>query len=412
MKQKITESLNDPETLEQLFRENRREFARDFQDAAGTNDSELIRFWKIRLAQESGASTKIFIPDLIAVIVISLITAILVKIPSVFTAIHEESFLIRNLAIIAFNGLIIYTFREKKISAKWQMMYGIVILALLLYVNLLPCSESESVNIVFIHVPLFLWCIFGIVYISFDFRDVTGKIGFIRFNGELITMTGLLLITGGILTAVTLGLFSAIGLKIEKTYFEYIVLPGATVAPILAAFLVMLYPDITRKIVPVIAHVFTPVVLATLLVYMVSLPFSKIQILQDRDLLIVFNVMLLAVLAVIVFSVTELDKTQNKNFNVMILLLLAIVTLVINSVALTAIITRLTYGITPNRIVVFTTNVLVFVNLILIAKDLFRSYYNAGKLDSVERTLARYLTVYFLWTAFAIFLLPLIFGFI
>ena len=411
MKQKINDNINDPEALERLYRENRRDFAREFPGIAGDSDSDLLRFWKIRLAYEPGTAGTFSFSELTRVIVISLLTAILVKLPVIFTAINETSFYTRDLAVIAFSGLILYTILQNKIKMKWMIIYGALVLMLLLYVNLLPNRESDSLTIALIHIPLFLWCLFGAAYISFDLSDTGKRMEFIRFNGELLTMTGLLLITGGILTAITIGLFEAIGVNIEKTFFDFIVIPGSTISPILASFLIKLYPDITRRIVPVIARVFTPIVLATLIIYLVSLAFSGIRITEDRNLLIVFNVMLVAVTAIIVFSVTELDKSKSRNINVLILLILAIVTLVINSLAVTAIITRLTYGITPNRIVVLATNVLVFVNLILIAKDLFRSWPDAQKLVSVERTVSQYLTVYFLWTVFAVFILPAIFKF-
>jgi hypothetical protein len=411
MNKKISENLGDPEALEKLYLENKRDFAREFPQAAHDDDTELVKFWKIRLTYEQGTTAKFFLPDLIAVIAVSLVTAVLVKLPVLCTAISEAFFYQRDLAVIAFSGLILYTIRENQIATKWIITYGTLIFALSLYINLLPFRESDSLTIAFIHIPLFLWCLFGAAYISFDFRDVGKRIQFIRFNGELLTMTGLLLITGGILTGITIGLFSAIGTNIEKTYFDYIVIPGSMVSPILASYLLKLYPDITRRIVPVIARVFTPIVLVTLAVYLVSLAFSKIRILEDRNLLIIFNVMLVSVLALIVFSISELDKTRKRNIHVLILLLLAIVTLVINSLALTAIVSRLTYGLTPNRTVVLITNVLVFINLILITKDLFRSYTDAEKVSSVERTVAKYLTVYFLWTVFAMFILPAIFGF-
>jgi len=252
---------------------------------------------------------------------------------------------------------------------------------------------------------------FGGVFVSFRFRETGKWMEFLRFNGELLTMSGLLLITGGILTGITIGLFSAIGTDIENIYFENIALPGAIVSPILASYLIKLYPDITRRIVPVIARVFTPIVLVTLVIYLIFLAFSGVRILEDRNLLILFNVIMIAVMALIIFSITELDKTRPGNIHTGVLLILAIVTLVINALALTAITGRLTDGLTPNRVVVFITNVLVFVNLILIARDLLRSYTDARKLVSVENTVAKYLAVYFIWTVVAIFILPAIFGY-
>jgi len=410
MKQRITDHLDDPESLERLYRTDKNTFTRDFPAATEGSGSELVKFWKIRLAGEPGSITRFSTTGLASLILIALVTAVLAKLPSIVPGIEMDFFYPRNMAIIVFNGLILFTFWTNRIGVKWILAYTGMILGLALYVNLLPPGQSDTLVIALVHVPLLLWCVFGLSYISFNFRDTRKRTAFIRYTGELLTMTGLLLITGGMLTGITIGLFSAIGTNIEDWYLQNVVIPGAAMAPVLAAYLVTLYPDITRRIVPVIARVFTPLVLVTLAIFLVSLAFSGTRILEDRDLLALFNVMLLAVTAIIIFSVTELNKSRRRNIHVMILLILALVTLLINVVALTAIFTRLTYGLTPNRLVVSVTNVLVFVNLVLIAKDLFLSWSDAAKLDSLERTVARYLVVYFLWTVVAVFVLPWVMG--
>jgi len=42
---------------------------------------------------------------------------------------------------------------------------------------------------------------------------------------------------------------------------------------------------------------------------------------------------------------------------------------------------------------------------------LYHSYFKAASLEAVESTVAKYLTVYFAWTIFVIFILPLVFEF-
>jgi hypothetical protein len=123
-------------------------------------------------------------------------------------------------------------------------------------------------------------------------------------------MTGLILIAGIIFSGVTIGLFSVIDIGIKNFYMENIALTGVASAPIVSFYLIRLYPDITSKIAPVIARVFTPLVLVTLIIYLVSLIFSESKILEDRELLLLFNVMLLAVMGIIVFSVSELNKSR------------------------------------------------------------------------------------------------------
>lgn len=411
MRKRIIENINSPGDLEKLYRENSPEFSSAFNQISDEYDSELVRFWKIRLAPVKENEFKGFLKlDLFILLGLSLLTALLIKIPLIFTQINEESFFMRNLAIIVFNGIILFSFWQNKIAEKkWIYGYGACMLLLVSFINLLPTIKGDSVVLAFIHTPLFLWCIFGLVYVSFDFKNYIRRIEFIRFNGELLIMTGLILLAGGLLTAITLGLFTAIKMNIEKFYIEYVAFSGAVAAPMVALYLVKLYPTITNKIAPVIARVFTPIVLLTLAVYLISLVFSKSNIQEDRELLILFNIMLLAVTAIIVFSLSELSKSD-KSFNVLMLFALALLAIVINAIALFAIITRLTEGFTPNRTVVLISNVLIFVNLVQIALNLLQVYFTGKPLRQVEVAVAKYLPVYFAWTIIVIFVLPFVFG--
>jgi hypothetical protein len=413
MKLQIIENINNPDELEKLYRQNKQDFSKSFAEIPDNYNSDLVNFWKIRLALETENEFKGFVKsDLLVVIVLSLVTGFLAKLPAIFSQINNENFYIRDLAIIVFNGIILYTFWQYRIvDIKRVLIYGLITFILLLFVNLLPYQRSDSVNLVFIHAPLFLWCIFGLSFVSFDYKNTAKRIEFIRFNGELLIMTGLILIAGGLLTVITLGLFTAIKMNIRKFYIDYVGIIGGVASPIVSYYLIRLYPKITSRIAPVIARVFTPLVLITLVLYLISLIFSDGKILEDRDLLMVFNFMLLAVMAIIVFSVSELDKSKERNINVLILFALAVLALITNSIALVAIITRVANGLTPNRTVVLVSNILIFVNLILIAKNLFLSYLKSNQLDSVENTVAKYLTIYFVWTIIVIFVLPFVFWF-
>ena len=395
-----------------MYQENKQDFRKSFADISDDYNTDLVRFWKVRLASETEIKSKGFSKsDLLIVILLSLVTGLLVKLPELFSQINVEFFYTRNLAIIVFNGIILYTFWQNRVFDKRRILiYGLIALILTLFINLLPNTESDSIMLSLIHAPLFLWCLFGLAFISFDYKNTAKRIEFIRFNGELLIMTGLILIAGGLLTGITIGLFSVINMNIENFYLEYVALVGGVAAPIISFYLIRLYPNLTNKIAPVIARVFTPLVLITLVVYLVSLIFSTSNILEDRDLLLLFNIMLLAVLAIIVFSVSELDKSKEKNGNVFILFLLATLAIVINSIALIAIISRVTNGLTPNRTVVLVSNILIFVNLILIARNLYQSYFKRKQLDMVEQTVAKYLTIYAVWTIIVIFILPFVFG--
>jgi hypothetical protein len=413
MKQQIIDNINDPEKMEDLYRQDQRNFEKSFSEISGDFDSPLVRFWQIRLTPERTAErTGSMLRDLIEPLAIVLFTAILVLIPALFTGIDREFFYLRNVPLIAFNGLIIYSFRLNKVMAinKWAL-YGALMITTGLYINLLPTGPSDSNALAMLHVPLMLWCFLGLTFVQFDYRSLSGRMNFIRFSGELVIMTGLILLAGGVLTVVTMGLFSVIGMDISQTYANFIAIPGGVAAPVIAWYLIRNYPGITSKIAPVIARIFTPVVLVTLTVYLFSLIFSKNSILENREMLLVFNVMLLGVLTLIIFSVSEINREKSGKNSLMALLFLSAIAIIINSIALAAIISRVLDGLTPNRTVVLITNILVFINLILIAVKLYRVRFKGAPSEIIEKSVAKYLTVYAAWTVIAIFIVPLVFGF-
>ncbi len=343
-----------------------------------------------------------------------LLAALLVKIPLLagFDP-DEETFYAKHIGIIVFAGLSLYLFLAGK-DKNW-LLEGISLLVYALsalYINLLPEGEgSDSVLLAYIHLPLVLWSFYGLIFIGFDRKDPGRRIGYIRYNGDLAILTALILIAGGILTAVTIGLFSAIDMHIEDLYMENVALVGLVAAPIVATFIIRSYPSLTNRIAPVIAAIFSPLVLLTLLIFLVAIVAAGKDPYSDREFLLIFNLMLLGVTAIIVFTVTGMSNRKRQPFSQWTLFLLSIVTLAIDLIALSAILYRLgEYGFTPNRTAVLGANLLVLVNMIFMTIDLWKVLFRGKEIGRVELTLARYLPIYALWTVIVTFLFPLLFG--
>ena len=188
MKNRIIENLNNPGNLEKLYQDNKDDFRKLFTEIPNDYNSDLITFWKIRLASEAEIKYKEFSKsDLFIVIFLSLITGLLAKLPGLFSQINDEFFYTRDLAIIVFNGIILYTFWQNRFSDKKRILiYALIVLILTLFINLLPNLKSDSIFISLIHIPLFLWFLFGLAFISFDYNNIVKRIEFIRFNGELL----------------------------------------------------------------------------------------------------------------------------------------------------------------------------------------------------------------------------------
>jgi len=232
MKEKIKEHINNPEKLEQLYHDDKHAFESGFEEVySGIEKSGLAEFWKIRLDYNK-LSEKIKKPnlqDIFILVIVCLISGFLIKIPEIFNVLKTEIFYEKNAGIIVFFGLTLYfAWTSKVTEPKKYIPVLLVFLVLTVYVNILPqVTDSDSINLVYLHLPLLVWCVFGFVYIDFDLRDKIKRIEFIRYNGDLAIFAAIIGIAGGILTGISIGLFDAIGIKIEDFYMKNIALVGA-----------------------------------------------------------------------------------------------------------------------------------------------------------------------------------------
>jgi fumarate reductase subunit C len=122
--------------------------------------------------------------------------------------------------------------------------------------------------------------------------------------------------------------------------------------------------------------------------------------------------LLIGVLALIFFSISEHTKSVVSKTNLILLFSLTSITVIINSIALSAIIFRIAeWGITPNRLAVIGGNLIILINLLLIGYNLFRSVTKNEEIDLVEKRITGYLPYYGLWAGILTFLFPLIFKF-
>jgi hypothetical protein len=211
----------------------------------------------------------------------------------------------------------------------------------------------------------------------------------------------------------TIGLFDVIGLKAaEKFYTHYVAVFGLAALPLVGTYLTQTNPQLVSSVSPVIARIFGPLVLVTLVVYLGAILYAGKSPYNDRDFLLIFNALLIGVMAIIFFSVTENAKRIPHCAEILVLFLLSVVTVLVNGIALSAILFRINeWGLTPNRAAVLGGNLLILVNLLLVTGRLFRVVTRRADLTGVGQSIAAFLPVYSVWTLCVVFLFPLLFGF-
>jgi hypothetical protein len=413
MREILLNNLHDADQLEKLYRSNSSTFKETFLLLyPEIQDEKLAKYWNARLAYDKSEISWGKKSDWIFVIVASLLAGLIAKIPAIFN-IKPEFFYTRNIGFIVFPALASYFIWKRNIPMPRILFTAAAFAIAAVYMNLLPdLPNNDTIILACLHLPFLLWALLGINYVGLDLRDDESRLDFLRFNGDFLILSGILVIVGGLFTAIVIGLFKAIGIKIEDFYFDYLAVFAGAALPIMSTFITQSNPSLVNKVSPVIAKICSPIVLIMLLVYLGAVLFSDKDPYNDRNFLLIFNLLLLGVMAIILFSLAETSKDYANPWSLIVLLAIAIVTMVVNGIALAAILFRISeWGITPNRLAILGANFLMLANLVLIAFRLFNRVIRKDEKSSAENAIANFLPIYILWAMVVVFVFPILFNF-
>ncbi|MDQ3191602.1 MAG: hypothetical protein M3Q58_08415 [Bacteroidota bacterium] len=413
MREEIKNNLDKPRQIEKLYRDNKIAFKQEFNLVyKDIQENSTAQVWNERLNFENEEISWGTNKELTFILIAAFIAGILAKIPE-FTTIKAEYFYPRNIAFIVFPLLTAYFSWRQKNQNNRIVFCTVAILISLLYINILPDdSKSDTFILACIHMPLFLWAILGFSFVGDNLKSYNRRLDFLKYNGDLVVMTTIILIAGVILTGITIGLFSMINFEIFEFYFKYIVIWGLAASPIIGTYLVQTNPQLVNKVSPVIAKIFTPIVLTTLVIYLLAVIRTGKDPYNDRDFLIIFNALLIGVMAIILFSIAETSKNSESKIGTILLFGLSIMTIIVNGIALSAILFRISeWGITPNRLAVLGGNILILTNLLMVTYRVFKTIKDRNEIENVEKSIASFLPIYSLWTILVTFIFPLLFNF-
>ena len=403
----------DANELEAAWREDPDIFTRWFDEAWRQRpDSPLLQAWHARLhyktpETESDTDNGLLLPT----IFISVLAWAAAKVPAWIT-VDEEWFYPRFIPFLVIGAVIVwFNLRagfERRVLKHSLIAMGLILVYLLWY----PWTRNADSHIMAsLHMPMVMLSLLGYVFASGQWGSLDRRMAYISYLGELLIFTSLVMLGGGVLTMLTLGLFGLVGIRLDEWFFEHVVLWGAMSAPLVATWVWDRVMQRQSRLASVIANVFSPLFLLMTTLYLLVLLTEDRSPFQDREFLIVFNALLLVVWGISVFSIIGRAAKASSLMDLTNLCLLC-VTLVIDAIALSAIVYRIwEFGLTPNRVAVTGANTLIFVHLLLIGREYLRDYRGRGSQLVLKNTIARYLPIYTAWSALVVVLLPLLFGF-
>ncbi|SDE37910.1 permease prefix domain 1-containing protein [Glycomyces harbinensis] len=384
-----------------------REFAREHSD----------RLWKqlVLTGDPDAPADTAKRRELLIMLGCAALAAVGIKLPLMFGAGFDgdASFYARNAGLFALAPLILYFGLRRGVSPRTTaVLAGLLVLGAVGANVYRLDGDSQSIVLSAIHLPLALWLVVGLAYAGGEWRSGQRRMDFIRFTGEWFIYFVLIAMGGGVLTGFTAGVFTAIGLDPETFISEWLIPCGAVAAVVVAAWLVEAKQSVIENMAPVLTRVFTPLFALTLAAVLVAIAVTTNAIDVERDMLILFDLLLVVVLGLVLYSISARDHAARTGLFDWMQLALVVSALLIDILVLVAITGRITeWGFTPNKSAALGENLILFVNLAWTAW-LYVSIIRGRKRFSVlERWQTDYLPVYAAWAWAVVLVFPPLFAF-
>jgi hypothetical protein len=312
---------------------------------------------------------------------------------------------------------------------RWRLsaLIGIVLAAASAYVLLtFPQTgtrpfQEQYLTLMTMHLPLLAWAGVGALLII-DYRDPGNRFAFLIKSLEVLIMGGLFVIAGGLFTAITISLFEALDIQLPELVQRLFIAGGGGLIPVVATAVIydptvppaeQAFSEGLSKMVALLMRVLLPLTLLVLLVYLAFIPFNFRAPLDNRNVLITYNGMLFAVIALLVgatpLSLSDVTPRLGRWLRLGIIAVAALA-LTVSLYALAAILYRTALDrLTPNRLTFIGWNVINVGLLSLLL--LYQARAKAGHwLQGLFRAYSAGTVAYVVWALSMILSIPWLFG--
>ncbi|NCC63930.1 MAG: hypothetical protein EOM15_04670 [Spirochaetia bacterium] len=139
--------------------------------------------------------------------------------------------------------------------------------------------------------------------------------------------------------------------------------------------------------------------------FLLVLTFGNIAIAEDRNLLLILNILLALTLVLILFKADSTKTGKQSNQNTILLLVALSLAIILDCIALVAIGSRLLhYGVSANRLAILAENILLLANVSMLLSTLIRKVPHS-KLQAL------FFFLYGLWFLFVVLAFGAMFGY-
>ncbi|MBT3395753.1 MAG: hypothetical protein HOB82_03605 [Alphaproteobacteria bacterium] len=345
--------------------------------------------------------------------------AIAIKVPALFGLGWDQDaeiiFYLRNISLFVLPFLTAYFVWKRQLfdisTLRW-VVAAFVVAAI--FANVYPFASGGHTQVLAVlHLPMALWMIVGVAYAGGRWNQVAGRMDFIRFTGELFIYYVLIAMGGGVFTGFLALIFQAIGMDMEIFITQWLLPSGAAGAVLVGAWLVEAKQGAIENMAPVLTRLFTPLFALLFVAFLAALVWTGRGMNIDRDMLIAFDLLLVVVLGLLLYSISARDPSQPPGMFDVLQVVLVVSALLVDAATLWAIAARISeFGFSPNRVAALGENIIFLVNLTWAAVLYIRFLRRRGTFSALEAWQTNYIPVYALWAAIVVIIFPPVFGYL
>jgi hypothetical protein len=341
--------------------------------------------------------------------------AVLVKVPSLLGLSMPE--IARNAAVLLLPALAAYFLVCRRASPATIVAVAVPFLAAAVLLNVYPfAADGVTAILAAVHAAVALWIVTGIAYARGEWRSERARMDFIRFTGEWVVYYALIALGGGVLVALTMGVFSAVGVDATPFVANWLVPCGAAGAIVIAAWLVEAKQAVIENIAPVLTKVFTPLFTLLLLALIVAALVQAVStggfVDAQREVLIIFDLVLVVVVGLLLYALSARGADLRPGWFDRLQVLLVAAAIVVDLLVLIAMVGRIgAFGASANKIASLGLNVILLVNLAGSLWLQLRFVRGRGGIGRLERWQTGFLPVYLAWATVVVVVFPPVFGF-
>ncbi len=354
--------------------------------------------------------------EIAVVLALALLGGLLGKLPALFGhPVAELSAVVyaRNASLFAFPPVAIYLIWKRALPLRFSAVAALVFAAFAVAVNVYPSyAPHHTQALTIIHVPIALLLVLTVLYGGPGWRKPELRLDFVRFAGEVFIYAVLLGLGGLVLVGVSGATFSLVGIDLTPLIANWLAVFGICGVAVVAAYLVEKKKGAIETIAPVLARIFTPLFAVLLLGLIITMALTGQAPSEDRELLIMFDIVLALVLGLVLYTMSARDAEKRADWWDGIVLALVVLAFAANAIAFSGIIVRLsTYGFSPNKSAALGENILLMINLGVLAVGYYRFLTGRVSYQTVIDWQMRYLPIHSGWATVVALGFPLLFGF-